>query len=89
MMSVQKFVRLAPRSYDIMYADPPFPMEGKEKLSLSIAQSQLLRPDGLYIIHYPAEDNLPERMGKLMCSDTRKYGRSMLKFYREDTHEQL
>jgi 16S rRNA (guanine(966)-N(2))-methyltransferase RsmD len=82
MMSVQKFTHIAPRTYDLIYADPPFPMAGKEKLSRSVLEAGLLAPGGLYIIHYPSEEQLPDDIGDYHCVDHRKYGRSMLRFYR-------
>jgi 16S rRNA (guanine966-N2)-methyltransferase len=84
LMSVQKFAHLAPRSFDIVYADPPFPMKGKQALSLKVAEADLVKTDGLYIIHYPREDDLEDRIGPLTCFDERKYGRSMLRFYRHE-----
>ena len=85
MMSVQRFIHIAPMAYDIVYADPPFPMKGKERLSLKIAESGTIQDDGLYIIHYPSEDTMHDTIGTLTCIDERKYGRSMLRFYRNHT----
>ncbi len=81
LMSVQKFCHLAPQSYDVVYADPPFPMKGKDTLSNLVIQSELVKADGLYIIHYPREDTLPDTLGRFSCYDDRKYGRSLLRFY--------
>lgn len=82
MLSVQKFLHIAPISYDLVYADPPFPMKGKAELSEKIAEAKLVKPGGLYIIHYPKEDSMPGALGSLECIDERKYGRSMLRIYR-------
>ncbi len=85
MMSVQKFTHLAPMSYDIVYADPPFPMKGKDTVSQMVIDAKLVKPDGLYIIHYPYEDALPDELGEFSCYDERKYGRSHLRFYRKES----
>ncbi len=82
MMSVQKFSHIAPRSYDLVYADPPFPMKGKDRISQLVIDNGLVKEDGTYIIHYPSEDTLPDTIGRFSCIDERKYGRSLLRFYK-------
>ncbi|MCR4676992.1 MAG: 16S rRNA (guanine(966)-N(2))-methyltransferase RsmD [Sphaerochaetaceae bacterium] len=70
--------------YDIVYADPPFPMENKTKIAYLVNRRQMVLPGGLFIIHIPAteEDQWQEKMGDLVLEDTRRYGRNMIKFYR-------
>lgn len=72
--------------YDIVYADPPFNMEEKVKLLESAAEAGIIKERGLFIIHYPVEEEKlwPERVSGFTLSDTRKYGRSMLRFYSKD-----
>lgn len=71
-----------PESFDIVYLDPPFDYPEKRKLIELVADSGVLRPRGLCIIHYPREEELPETAGSLEEVDTRKYGGSLLRFYR-------
>ncbi|MGM0432162.1 MAG: 16S rRNA (guanine(966)-N(2))-methyltransferase RsmD [Spirochaetota bacterium] len=83
MVRVERFLRTAQQRYDIVYADPPFPMQGKQQLIEQIAASNLVAPEGLFIIHYPAEESLSETAGSLSCYDRRTYGRSRLNFYQQ------
>ncbi|MFC2821411.1 MAG: 16S rRNA (guanine(966)-N(2))-methyltransferase RsmD [Sphaerochaeta sp.] len=89
--NVLKFIPTARMQYDIVYADPPFPMRKKLQLALLADRRHCVRPDGLFIIHFPAaeENQWPERVGSLALSDTRKYGRNMLKFYRNESSAAL
>ena len=82
--NVLKFIPTAQIKYDIVYADPPFPMQNKIQLAELVDRRQCVKPDGLFIIHFPApeENQWPETIGSLKLCDTRKYGRNMLKFYR-------
>ncbi len=84
MADVRRFIPTAKMQYDIIYADPPFPMQGKVDLAKAIDKRKLLTPGGLFIIHYPSEEKKqwPEEVGSLVCYDERKYGRSTLRFYR-------
>ena len=69
--------------YDIIYADPPFNMEGKVELAKKIASREMLKDHGLFIIHYPEEEKKlwPEEIEGFSFKDERKYGRSMVRFY--------
>lgn len=87
MQKVQKFIKMPSCHYDIIYADPPFPMGGKQQLTERIGKADILAPDGIFIIHHPAEEEWEDRYGPLVCYDVRKYGRSILRFFRFDMTE--
>lgn len=84
MNDVFRFIPNARMRYDIVYADPPFPMGGKIRLLEAVNARNLVKDGGLFIIHYPAEERSgwPEEVGEFVFTDERKYGRSMLRFYR-------
>ncbi|HOX91371.1 MAG TPA: 16S rRNA (guanine(966)-N(2))-methyltransferase RsmD [Spirochaetales bacterium] len=79
---VERFLKRCERSYDIVFADPPFPYEFKAQLLAMVAEQQVVAPGGLFIIHYPSENILPESAGTLTLSDEREYGRSCVRFYK-------
>lgn len=81
-----RFIMSTPFKYDIVYADPPFPMEGKVKLLETVNKYDILKENGLFIIHYPAEEKneWPEKMDNYSFIDERKYGRSLLRFYKKE-----
>ncbi len=87
MADALRFIRSAKNSYSIVYADPPFPKNGKVRLAQAVAESAVLEEGGLFIIHYPAEEKTqwPETIGSLVFTDERTYGRSLLRFYRKDS----
>ncbi|MDY0290449.1 MAG: 16S rRNA (guanine(966)-N(2))-methyltransferase RsmD [Sphaerochaeta sp.] len=87
MTDVNRFIPTARRQYDVVYADPPFPMAGKVDLARAVDKAGLLTEGGLFIIHYPLEEkkDWPQRIGGLEFNDERKYGRSMLRFYKRTT----
>ncbi|MCF0237707.1 MAG: 16S rRNA (guanine(966)-N(2))-methyltransferase RsmD [Sphaerochaetaceae bacterium] len=81
--NVLRYIPTCPYSYDIVYADPPFPMSNKVQLAQLADRRKIVKPQGLFIIHFPTveQDQWPEDIGSLHLTDTRKYGRNMLKFY--------
>ncbi len=85
-MDVYRYILSTAMKYDIVYADPPFPMADKVRLLEECDRAGLLNERGLFIIHYPVEEKAmwPERKGSLVFTDERKYGRSMLRFYRKE-----
>lgn len=73
--------------YSIIYADPPFPLKGKERiLDLIDKNGTLLRDDGEFIVHIPREEQKlwkeKSDSGRLELVDNRTYGRSVLLFYK-------
>ncbi len=89
MANVLRFIPQAKRTYDIIYADPPFPMKNKTKIAELVAKHHTLNPGGLFIIHYPAEEQKQwaDHIGSLTWTDERVYGRSLVRFYRESDEE--
>ncbi len=85
-MDAYRYILSTLSHYDIVYADPPFPMEEKVKLLESVAKAGIVKERGLFIIHYPVEEKAqwPERVESFVLSDERKYGRSMLRFYKKE-----
>ena len=86
MMDAMRYIMTSVMRYDIIYADPPFNMEGKVALAERIAKKGILKEHGLFIIHYPEEEKKlwPERIEGLIFKDERKYGRSMVRFYESE-----
>lgn len=84
MMDASRFIISSLMSYDIAYADPPFPMSGKVELLEKIAEHHTIKPGGLFIIHYPLEEEKewPEEVMNFTLIDERKYGRSMIRMYK-------
>jgi 16S rRNA (guanine(966)-N(2))-methyltransferase RsmD len=78
---VKAFLKRADRSWDVVYADPPFPMAGKLEVLELVAERGLLKPNGSLLLHYPGEEAFPDTVGPLVRYDHREYGRSHVVFY--------
>ena len=78
---VTAFLKRATRRWDVIYADPPFPMAGTLEVLQLVADRQLLEPGGSLLLHYPEEETLPETVDELFRYDHREYGRSHVIFY--------
>ncbi len=85
-MDAYRYILSTLSKYNIVYADPPFPMEEKVKLLETVAKAGIVKERGLFIIHYPVEEESrwPESVDGFTLIDKRKYGRSMLRFYRKE-----
>lgn len=81
--NVLRYIPTCGKSYDIVYADPPFPMGNKIQLAQLADRCKMVKEEGLFIIHFPSneQEQWPDKIGSLVLTDTRKYGRNMLKFY--------
>ena len=84
-MSAELYVKRSKRPFDFIFCDPPFPYRHKWELMDAISSSSLINEDTLLLLHHPREDfpaNLPE---KLVLSQSREYGRSIVSFFRSGT----
>ena len=68
--------------FDYLFADPPFPYRSRGTLIRDLAVSPLLREGSLVMLHYPAEDPLPEEIPGLERLRDRRFGRSVVTFFR-------
>ena len=67
--------------FDIIFFDPPFPYRFHEDLINIVSKNNLLKENGLAIIHRPAEKQMKDNIGNLTKKDFRIYGRSIVDFY--------
>ncbi len=81
-LPVERFLRREERRFDVIYVDPPFAWKGKEELLAAVDRRGLLAGEGVLVIHLPREEALPESIGRLALRDRRRYGGSILWFYR-------
>jgi len=70
--------------FDIVHCDPPFAMHNKLALLKLAELAKQPAKGGTLMIHYPAEDDFPEEIGRLRLYDKRSYGASRLSFYSRD-----
>ena len=86
MIPVERFIKRRKDeefSFDIIYLDPPFTFKNKAEIISGVVNGNLLNPGGELIIHLPAEESLPDAIGSISLKDKRKYGRSILLFYKQ------
>jgi 16S rRNA (guanine(966)-N(2))-methyltransferase RsmD len=83
-MSVEAFLRRPPLRFDVVYVDPPFAYRFKADLVERAAAAPLLSDGGLLLIHTPSSESLPRSAGTLRLFDSRRYGGSLVTFYRVD-----
>ncbi len=86
-MAVELFLKRNKGKYDYIFLDPPFPYKFRASLLETISERDLLTDSGKVMIHYPAEDPLPDEFNNLVKVDTRVYGRSIVNFYQKKKTE--
>ena len=78
----ERFVLRARERFDLVFLDPPFPYAWKRELLASVAKARLAKDGGLVLMHFPEEEALPDALDGLERSDERRYGRSVVRFWR-------
>ncbi len=75
---VKKYIQSGNEQFDIIFMDPPYAMDGQEKIIEGIFSRNLLLPDGMLIVeHYHLKD-FSQQEGFLF---SRKYGDSSISFF--------
>jgi 16S rRNA (guanine(966)-N(2))-methyltransferase RsmD len=84
LMPAEKYIKTADRRFDTVFLDPPFSYQKKERLLTLVSEKGILEDGGILLLHYPAEDEIPEQTGDLVQYRINTYGRSLVRFYRRN-----
>jgi 16S rRNA (guanine966-N2)-methyltransferase len=82
-----RFVKkeLAGKTFDIIFADPPYDKEGEANGRLTLLESlrtgQLLAPEGVFVLEQGKEERAPDCRGWELTDD-RVYGNTRLRFFK-------
>jgi 16S rRNA (guanine966-N2)-methyltransferase len=74
---------LPERSYDIIFADPPYRSTSSVNLPERVDKLDLLADDGVLVIEHARALILPDQTDRLVQSDFREYGQTAISFYRQ------
>jgi len=58
---VFRFLKTNRKTYDIIFADPPYAIENLAEISNLVFENKMLNPNGLLIIEHPAEVDFSEQ----------------------------
>lgn len=78
-MDAFKFLKSCTRSYDIIFADPPYDMEGIDTLPEIIFEKKLLKDSGTFILEHAKSKSFANH-GRL--EDHRNYGNVNFSFFK-------
>jgi 16S rRNA (guanine(966)-N(2))-methyltransferase RsmD len=80
----QMLPRLAAKSFDIIFADPPYKTPFGRMVVERIDQLELLQDDGIFILEHLRDYELPasESLKNIDRFDSRQYGQTSISLYR-------
>ncbi|MFA5353412.1 MAG: 16S rRNA (guanine(966)-N(2))-methyltransferase RsmD [Thermodesulfovibrionales bacterium] len=78
----RSFLRKNSRSFDIIFADPPYGSSELELILPEIMNRGLAGERGIVILEHPSKKALPSHSGALELKKTYKYGDTSLSLYR-------
>lgn len=78
---VLKFLQASGARYDIIFADPPYDMDGFADIPAKVLDSGFLKPGGIFIIEHSAKHDFSHLPG---CIDHRAYGSVNFTIFRND-----
>jgi 16S rRNA (guanine(966)-N(2))-methyltransferase RsmD len=80
-MPVERYIRRAQKTFDIVFCDPPFPYKFKPDLVRTIAESSLMKTGSRLLLHRPHEELTDFVIENLVLEESKRYGRSMVDFF--------
>jgi 16S rRNA G966 N2-methylase RsmD len=86
-MPVARALRLLARqgeTFDLIFLDPPYERQWIDKTLKIIAQGELLRESGVLIAEHSVRENVEARYGSLSLHDQRRYGSTLLSFFKQE-----
>lgn len=78
---VKKFVQKSILTFDLIFMDPPYGMDGQEDLIQAIISGNLLDNEGLLVVEHMTQRDFSSQQGFMR---TRKYGSSSLSFFEKE-----
>ena len=72
----------AGKTFDIIFADPPYDLVVMEELPNLIAESGLLSEDGLFILEHRHDTEFMENQGDLVATRIKAYGDTRMTYFR-------
>lgn len=71
------------KKFDFIFIDPPYHL-GIAQNALNVVDEQcILESNGMIIVEHNEEDTMPKNVGSLMMQRQRKYGSTILTFYKQ------
>lgn len=80
---VKFFCNQLPGSFDVVFADPPYDSEFLAEIPDWIFNSQMLNPNGLFVLEHPERMDFSEHP---YFEETRKYGSVRFSFFSNEAH---
>lgn len=70
--------------FDIVFADPPFRKKVGAKMLEALSPVEITAPGTLVVLRHHKEENLPEEVPPFRLEREKRYGDSVVKFYRRE-----
>lgn len=77
---VFRFIKFHKKSYDLVFADPPYNLQGLDTLPQLVFNSYLMHKETLFILEHPDDYSFKQVPGFI---ETRKYSRVNFSFFRK------
>lgn len=70
------------QQFDLILLDPPYNKNFIQETLKILIKNDIMKDDGIIVAEHSTSDSLPDAVGRLELTDTRKYGDTMISIYR-------
>ncbi|HKM44137.1 MAG TPA: 16S rRNA (guanine(966)-N(2))-methyltransferase RsmD [Dysgonamonadaceae bacterium] len=78
---VFSFIKSCSQTFDLIFADPPYDLEGLSSIPTKILEHNLLKPNGIFIIEHSKKNTFIDHPS---FTEERKYGNVHFSFFSKD-----
>ncbi len=80
--AVKVLTKLSGKSFDLVFADPPYELNPWEELLAGLKSHNLLKPNAWIIAEHATRKPLPDEIAGAIATTRRRYGDSTITIYR-------
>lgn len=70
------------KKYDIIFMDPPYSKNFIVETLKVLAKNDIIKKNGIIVAEHDTADNIPKEIGVVKLAESRKYGDTVLAFYK-------
>jgi 16S rRNA G966 N2-methylase RsmD len=78
------FLKKMGAPFDLILVDPPYLQGWGQRIVEGMLTESLLTEEGLLVLEHDQKETVPERVPGGLLADQRRYGQTLISFYRRD-----
>jgi len=75
------FLKPISQAFDLIFVDPPYEKDFAKRTLQLLDDAEIISPGADIVVEHSSREILPEKTSRLILSDQRRYGKTLVSFY--------